>query len=710
MAELRKKITELNTASTPLEGDELVPIVQDGVNTKTTVSSVLEPFYDFKNWDNTKTYGLNEPVFFQGSPYKSLIASNTNNQPDTSPTFWVLTGGGANSSTAGYSSPVSFDSGTDDALLYKDAAQATPVDGTGGTALYVSKSLDASTPLIGKGSLVLSKSANNAQGEGASIDFTIDRGQVTQTAQVSFCYETSTGYVDNDIGVYVYDKTNNVLMYPSIVNLPSTYGKPSNHLITFIPSTSNSYRLIFHVQSVSTAAYTVKVDNVQVGNKSVAIGAAIGNWVSYTPVISGLTLTTGGSTSFMWKRDGSDMLIRGHIVLGSAFTIGGALKISIPSGYSILLDIHPYQRLGNWAGWDASSGVNLPQYAVNTTDHPTNLSLGNLSSNTPITWATNDEITIFDVRVPISQWTSNVNLTSDFTEYASNSNTADADEASYVPANNVIGTGGSLIPALAIGLGMYNRYVRFQKPIQSTDLLIVEVDQGNGMWVSVLDRLGPWVNQGGYNTGIALTPQSDKYLVKVSFGRNGYAPSAGTYASAGTASWSVINTWKWRVRKISNGNMAEIPPVVRAEYGVLANTVQIGTSGTIINFHNRIEDTHNCVTTGASWKFTAPIDGVYSILGYCEAPPATTNFGTSLYECYFPLHKNGSQYCHIGGKFNYTGAMVVGTYGAGGSFGTTIRLKAGDYIHVTFNHTAGLFASAAYIAYNSRITITRIGN
>jgi hypothetical protein len=36
---------------------------------------------------------------------------------------------------------------------------------------------------------------------------------------------------------------------------------------------------------------------------------------------------------------------------------------------------------------------------------------------------------------------------------------------------------------------------------------------------------------------------------------------------------------------------------------------------TIVNFNTKKIDTHNAVTTGASWKFTAPFAGVYEFSG-----------------------------------------------------------------------------------------------
>ncbi|MFN7614438.1 MAG: tail fiber domain-containing protein, partial [Phycisphaerae bacterium] len=41
------------------------------------------------SWSALVTYGVNDAVLFQGSSWRSLQASNTNNSPDLSPTFWT---------------------------------------------------------------------------------------------------------------------------------------------------------------------------------------------------------------------------------------------------------------------------------------------------------------------------------------------------------------------------------------------------------------------------------------------------------------------------------------------------------------------------------------------------------------------------------------------------------------------------------------------
>jgi hypothetical protein len=151
-----------------------------------------------------------------------------------------------------------------------------------------------------------------------------------------------------------------------------------------------------------------------------------------------------------------------------------------------------------------------------------------------------------------SEWR---NLTT-ITEYASNSNTADATETSYVSANNVLGNGGSLIPNIAAGTGSYARYVRFNTPYQITDTFIIDVyDEWNDVWEPLDLRLYPFVVQGNYQYGARLVPGSNKYEFVVNFGRGGYVANSTSFGVAGTPWTSLYSLgWKWCVRKVSMVN------------------------------------------------------------------------------------------------------------------------------------------------------------
>lgn len=52
---------------------------------------------------------------------------------------------------------------------------------------------------------------------------------------------------------------------------------------------------------------------------------------------------------------------------------------------------------------------------------------------------------------------------------------------------------------------------------------------------------------------------------------------------------------------------------IRAFYNSNAGNVIAHNTVTIFNFEDKVEDTHNCVTVGAAWKFTSPVSSGYIV-------------------------------------------------------------------------------------------------
>jgi hypothetical protein len=111
---------------------------------------------------------------------------------------------------------------------------------------------------------------------------------------------------------------------------------------------------------------------------------------------------------------------------------------------------------------------------------------------------------------------------------------------------------------------------------------------------------------------------------------------------------------------------------------------------TQINFGTKIYDTHNAVTMGASWKFTAPMSGKFLLTGLISS---------SDLNLYYKLRKNGSNYLNL--MYMKPGVQ---------NFTTVVDLLAGDYIDIIPNGSTIVNGNASY--YNdiaSRIEITRLG-
>lgn len=215
---------------------------------------------------------------------------------------------------------------------YADAAGPIPVNGTGGSpASTFTRS--TSSPLVGNASFLWTKSANNRQGEGFSYDFTIDAGYKGQQLAINYLLEVTSGtFVTADMTVWIYDVTNSTLIQPSayqVVN--TTIAGPVQTAVFQAASNSTSYRLIVHTATTSALAYTLKFDNFSVGPQIVPVGAAMTDWVAYTPTTQGFGTPT--SVGMFWRRVGDSIEIQGRLTIGTA--TGADARVDLPPGLVI---------------------------------------------------------------------------------------------------------------------------------------------------------------------------------------------------------------------------------------------------------------------------------------------------------------------------------------------------------------------------------------
>jgi hypothetical protein len=125
---------------------------------------------------------------------------------------------------------------------------------------------------------------------------------------------------------------------------------------------------------------------------------------------------------------------------------------------------------------------------------------------------------------------------------------------------------------------------------------------------------------------------------------------------------------------------------VNAKYtGQVSSTVSTSAP---VQWNTKEFDSHNAVTTGASWRFTAPISGVYRL-----SCVSAVNSGAAEYAIY-----------RDGTVTNSRLMTVVSTSANNGS--STIRLNAGQYIDV--RPTSSSFTTNNATDYN--ICIDKVGN
>jgi hypothetical protein len=265
---------------------------------------------------------------------------------------------------------------------YADAAQATPVDGTGGSPT-VTFGVSSTTPLRNGQDFNFVKDAANRQGEGFSYNFSIDRADQGRVLSINFDYEVISGtFASGDLTCWVYDVTNAVLLpQPSGNSIISTSIPSQQGQCTFQTAiNSTSYRLIFHVTSTSASAYTLAFDNISVGPQVSASGSV------NTALVNAGVMTIGAVTTpptkptsmtqdtVFWERQG-DMgyfkyFYRNAASAGSAAG-SGAYLYSLPTGLSFNTTFVTVNTSGTttddeaWRGWGVggltSDGVSHSQ-------------------------------------------------------------------------------------------------------------------------------------------------------------------------------------------------------------------------------------------------------------------------------------------------------------------------------------------------------------
>jgi len=228
-----------------------------------------------------------------------------------------------------------FDGTVGDWNAYADAAGTLPVDGTGGSpTLTVTRTTSA--PLKGTGSLLLTKDTANRQGEGASLDLSVDPQYRGQPMRLSFTYEGNVNFdfgdaadpvgSPSDLSMFFYDVTNSKLLTPTQTGI---FGGGVAQTDIQIPTTCASIRVILHVATTNGTAWTFKADDFKMDLATNETSSDSSDWVAYTPTFSGSFGTTG-SVDFIYRRNGKNLEVEGTFQTGTV--TAAVATVSLPAG------------------------------------------------------------------------------------------------------------------------------------------------------------------------------------------------------------------------------------------------------------------------------------------------------------------------------------------------------------------------------------------
>jgi hypothetical protein len=118
----------------------------------------------------------------------------------------------------------------------------------------------------------------------------------------------------------------------------------------------------------------------------------------------------------------------------------------------------------------------------------------------------------------------------------------------------------------------------------------------------------------------------------------------------------LLEKFKALQKRLEHLETLETPAIV-ARYTTDAGQSIPNNSVTIVNFEDAFYNTHNAVTVGASWHFTAPVGGYYAISAAILF--SSTNTWADAEGGELQLYKNGAAYSRLDWKDNYGSASSI---------------------------------------------------
>lgn len=534
------------------------------------------------------------------------------------------------------------------------------------TAAGITFARSTSSPLRGTASFLITQSNSTVvQGTGVNYDFTIDSADQAKVLSIQFDFNASSTFVassgqtgsDSDVEVYIYDKTNGVLIpvSPKVI----TANGSNNYTFKAIfqtSSNSTSYRLILHnaTSNANSTGWAFKYDNVAVGPQTILQGPAMTDWTAYSMTVgatsSAPTLGGSGSVTSGYRRVGDHAEIRVIVYNPNAGSAGtGTYLFPLPPGLS--LDTNKASVTTNGSGVNGSAlGYGL--VASTTSGAATNAyaaatviayNTGNLALQIP--FSTINEVTQygagflgwngasyaeFTALVPISGWSSNCLMSNDANTkvvaasyYISASTQAPGNATPFNFDTQLIDTSG----AVTTGAGAW----KFIAPVSG--------DYGVSLCMKLSSTVGELnlYKNGSINTQIvSATSNGNSFsghtLIKLTAGDYiDIRPDVAMTVSGGTGPFNSVIS----IGLLSGPAAIAATESVNATYSGAPATGTLTNSYNAVTFPTKVKDTHGGMSGST---YTIPSSGSFSISALVSvAATYTTGQITAV-----RINKNGS--------------------------------------------------------------------
>jgi hypothetical protein len=611
-------------------------------------------------------------------------------------------GGGAGGAGINFLEGNNFDFETSDgdALEYADAAGAVPVDGTGGAPSVVSAFTDTAGEVIrGAGSLKFSKDAANRQGEGFGIAVAIPDGyadyprnlvfQFAYRATANFDYGSGTTSDPSDVSIYFYDVTNSKLVYPDRSFLD---GSGQHVCQVQFDSGTTSVRALWHVATTNAAAWDLIIDDVQLGPAAIVPQAIV--TLPQTVTVTGTWVTNTTYTAKMWrvgKMARFSVLVETSGAPTSA-TLLLTLPVTIDTAYLSETSPSALTYIFQSSGVAVDTGN---RDAVLSVAYQSTTQVGIVAEDAvggaavsqaiPFTWGAGDFLNV-EFEVPVVGWDSGalVSVQDGHREVKCSAyRTAAASQTSTGSAQK--------FPFNLVSVDSHGKFDttnnRYVAPIPGRYVVSAGVDfTANGTGYRALDLFKNGVAAKAMhrsNTLIAGTATLVQGTVEIDLVAGDYIEIFAYQSSGGNLAYTNLtqDVTYFDIVRVGHSQGVLSSEKITARYTTAAGQTVNNGANDIINFGTKDFDSHNAVTTGASWKFTAPASRVYRISSTVESDANTTT--TGAFE--LAVYKNATRVARVR---NYKFSADVSKPHVA-SITTSVSMNIGDYIDIRLDNTTG---------------------
>jgi len=584
----------------------------------------------------------------------------------------------------------------------------------------VSISHHTSTPLQGTGSLQFDvTTASGSAGHGFISDaMTISDEDLARIFNPMISYNVTAGSTNLDFSgtstqtleIWIYNVGLAAWTQPSCYRGLNTKGIPGiwqGEFQTDSQNTSskNQYRFAVIIKNAPAGTATMLYDTFIFSRGVKVYGAPLMDWQQYTLTIGAdTTPPTPGSDAVskaFWRRVGDSMEISFdyyQTIAGSAGS--GNYLFPLPSGHSI--DTNKIATIAN-SSTNRVVGSAMARGSVALVGSvriasSTQLYLEVGHDTTPVTLVSSGFANLgaatmrysFTALVPILGWASNTTMSSSdqgrlvAAKYGGTTSSLGGSDGIIKFSTKAFDTTASYDPSTGLFTCPFSGKYR----ISTKFLTTITLTETQGINV-ILYKNGAAVSYHNPTKGIAITAGdvcSDfSDIIDCVAG-----DTLGIYAVTSGSGATIYNSTSWSTctfERISGPSQIAASEIVKAKYTMNGSTANssLATSATeILDFNVKSYDSHSCVSTGASFKFTSPKASNYTVSACLQVDAvAALSVGRVIV---LKLVKNGVD-DKVFASFIY---QTTSSCQALLSGSIDVELNAGDYINVQCYQESGV--------------------